>query len=266
MMKQLLKNAMYSLAPQWTASFMAARARAHSHRVIAQWGCLPLNKQLTEKLGHQVLEGPFAGMTMTPMTHCEQLGPFLLGVYESELEPAWEKVLRRDYRTIIDVGSKFGYYAVGLARRYPNARVLAYDIDPWAKQATMEMSSVNGTTNLEVRGFCSTESLGEMDLNGSLILSDCEGYELNLFQERVIPKLKDATLIIETHDCIIPRVSHTLQERFSGTHDVQVFGNPIHRRKTSADLSFVKPELMHLAEHEVRPEQEWLLCLPRSRS
>ncbi|HIE92078.1 MAG TPA: hypothetical protein EYQ83_04125 [Acidobacteria bacterium] len=127
-MKQLLKRGLHAVA-RWTVALMSARARAHSHGVIAQWGCGPLTRTLVERFGSVVQEGPFAGVALTPMTHAEQIGPFLLGAYESELDGAWDTVFRGTYSQIIDIGAKFGYYAVGLARKFPDAAIVAFDTD-----------------------------------------------------------------------------------------------------------------------------------------
>ncbi len=86
--KQFLTGLFLWAAPRWTTSLLSARARAHSHRVIASWGCGSLTRKLVERFGSDVQEGPFVGLTLTPMTYAEQLGPYLLGVYESELSGA----------------------------------------------------------------------------------------------------------------------------------------------------------------------------------
>jgi hypothetical protein len=70
------------------------------------------------------------------------------------LFPAWEEVLGKNYTQIIDIGCKFGYYAFGLAIRYPNVVEHAFDVDPWAKSAIGEMAKLNGVKDLKVHGFC----------------------------------------------------------------------------------------------------------------
>ena len=60
-MKQFLRGLLYAVAPQWTTSLVSARARAHSHRVIASWGCGPIARKLIDRFGSIVQNGPFAG-------------------------------------------------------------------------------------------------------------------------------------------------------------------------------------------------------------
>lgn len=262
-MKQLIKRLLYAIAPQWTTVLMSARSRAHSHRVVANWGCGVINRKLVERFGSRVQEGPFAGMALSPMTHAEQIGPYLLGVYESELDPAWAIVFQKTYNQIIDVGAKFGYYAVGLAKRYPQASVVAFDTDWWARKAVAEMVAANATRNVEVKGFCTAEWLAQHTQDGAFIISDCEGYEGVLFGPDTIPRLGSTTFIIETHDCFVPGVSDQLKTAFEKTHTLQIFGHEAKRRGSTLPLDFLSKPEQQLAVQEVRPPQVWLLGTPK---
>ena len=263
-MRKLIKGILRRIAPQWTMSLLSARARVESHRCIALWGSGPVVDKLIGRFGNRVREGLFAGLILTPMTLAEQLGPYLLGLYESELEGAWNIVFRGSYAQVIDIGARFGYYAVGLARRYPQASVVAFDTDWWARKATRKMAAANGTGNVEVRGFCTPAWLERHTREDALILSDCEGYEAVLFQPGIIPRLRSATLIIETHEVYAPGVTNRLREVFGQTHRILEIGQETARRTTSLDLDFLTDDERRLATREVRTDQSWLLCLPRT--
>jgi hypothetical protein len=243
---------------------MSARARARSHQVVASWGCGPLNHKLVERFGNSVQEGPFAGVILTDMTHAEQIGPYLLGVYESELDEAWATVFRGSYTQIVDIGAKFGYYAIGLAKKYPTTRVVAFDTDWWARDAVREMAAANGLHNIDVKGFCSKEWLAGNIQEAAFIISDCEGYETVLFETDTISKLRSATLIIEVHDCLVPGASDRLLAAFGQTHSVRVYGLEGSQRVPALSLDFLSEPERRLAMHEVRPPQSWLLCLPNT--
>jgi 16S RNA G1207 methylase RsmC len=129
----------------------------------------------------QVLSGPFAGMRLTEEALREHAGPCLLGTYEAELHPWLERLLQRRYAQFIDVGSKYGYYAVGLARRDPSVPSVAFDIDPWARRATREVAAANGVKTLDVRGFATPGWFDRKLLTNALVFSDCEGFERELF-------------------------------------------------------------------------------------
>lgn len=263
-MKQFVKRVLYDLSPQWITALMSARARAHSHRVVASWGCGPLNRKLVERFGSSVQDGPFAGMELTSMTYAEQIGPYLLGFYESELDEAWALVCRGNYTQVIDIGAKFGYYAVGLARKYPAAHVVAFDTDWWARKAIREMAAANRTSNVEVKCYCTSDWLAGHVQGATFIISDCEGYEAVLFCPDTIPALRTATLIIETHDCFVPGVSDRLRTAFRETHVVRVYGNEACRRAPPRSLEFLPEPERQLAVQEARPPQSWLLCLPKA--
>lgn len=264
-MKQLIKHLLYKFAPELTTSMVSAKGRAHSHKVVREWGCGPINQKLISYFGNSVITGPFAGVILTPMTHAEQIGPYLLGVYESELDDAWTTILQGNYTQIIDVGAKFGFYAVGLAKKYPQAEVMAFDTDWWARKATREMASANQTSNVQIKGFCTPQWLTQNIRQDAFIISDCEGFEGVLFSDEVIAKLTTTTLIVETHDCSVPGVCERLRKHFEKTHIVQTVGMIGSRRTPDVDLSFLASDReRELASQEVRPDQIWLLCLPKS--
>jgi hypothetical protein len=260
--KALVKALLYRIAPRGTAALISARARAHSHRVVSGWGGRAVADKLLERFGDRVQEGPFAGLQLTRAACAEQVGPYLLGTYESELDEAWAVVFRGSYVQIVDIGAKFGYYAVGLARRYPDASVVAFDTDWWARKAVAGMAAANGTRNVEIKSFCSPEWLGSHLRPASLIVSDCEGYEAALFAPSVVASLRSVTLIIETHDQMVPGVTESLRRMFGDTHVVRAFGHGHVRRSTTRALDFLTDAERQLAVQEVRSPQIWLLCLP----
>lgn len=263
MWKESLKNLLYRVAPQFTTEFMSARARAYSQKIIASWGCGEVNRLLVEHFGMTVLSGPMAGLKLTESAKQEQLGPYLLGIYESELDAVWDELLGHSYTQIVDIGAKFGYYAVGLARRYTEAQVVAFDTDWWARRAISELARANQTTNVDVRGYCSAEWLASGVKPGALVISDCEGFEAALFTDKTIRCLTNVTLIVETHDCYVPGVSDRLEKLFSQSHRCRRVGLTEVRRPSPVNLDFLTADQRKLAEHEVRDRQVWLVCTPR---
>jgi len=262
-LKEYLKRMLWAAAPQFAASLFSVHARVISQNSMADWGCAQLNKKLVERFGSQVQDGPFAGLVLTPMTCAEHLGPYLLGVYESELDSAWEIVFRGCYRQIVDIGAKFGYYAVGLARKYPHIPAIAFDTDWWARRALREMASANHADKLVIKSFCSPDWLKSNLEEEAFVISDCEGYEAVLFDFDNIKSFSSTVLIIETHDFDETAITAKLQALFAATHTVRVYESGIGRRKVSAALDFLSEEERLLAANEVRPAQKWLLCLPK---
>jgi hypothetical protein len=262
--KSLLRKTLYSVAPETTTALLSARSRAHSHRLVQEWGLGKLTHKLIERFGPTVQSGPFRGLTLTPMTLAEHLGPFLLGTYEAELHPWLEEVGRGSYSQLLDVGAKFGYYAVGLARYHPGSRVVAFDTDWWARKATREMAVANRTPNVETVGFCSPAWLEKYLEPNSFILSDCEGYEATLFGDCHARALDSATLLVEIHDNLLAGVGARVRQRFAHSHDMRTVANT-GERLSPVNLEFITLEERRSALHEVRGPQEWLFLTPKAR-
>jgi hypothetical protein len=261
--KQLVKRAMLAAAPAWTTSLLSGRARAHKHRLVREWKLNRLTEKLLTILGPNVRSGPFEGMKLTPMSHQEILGPFLLGTYEFQLHPWFRKVAGGRFSQIINVGSSFGYYAVGLARLFPDSEVIAFDTDRWARAACREMASENRTSNVDVARFCSPAWLYRNLQRSSLIMCDCEGYEAELFTGSTSSVLRSATVIVETHDQISVGVTDRIRVNFSKSHKVAtVFAEPANVPLPPIDHSLLTADEIQDAIREVRGDQAWLLLTP----
>lgn len=150
--------------------------------------------------------------------------PKLLGSYEKELEVVFADIMCKNYDTIIDVGCAEGYYAVGLARHFPHAKVYAYDTDSYARKLCTDMARLNGVEGqLIVGSECNETALLALPLSGrALIITDCEGYEKQLFTPRVVAALARHDVLIEVHDLFDMEISNLLRERFKNTHDLRV--------------------------------------------
>ena len=216
----------------------------------------------------KILHGPFQAMTYPKADAIGGL-PYakLMGSYEAELHPTIESIISEDYRQVIDVGCAEGYYAVGLAMRLKNSQVIAFDIDPKARALCSKMAQINGVSDrVEIRQACTAETLIKMNFdNKSLIISDCESYELELFSKETIENLRTTDVLIGTHDFMNLEISKELERRFSQTHKV-------HRIQSIDDIekartySYPESANMNLLEKkalfaEGRPSiMEWLWC------
>jgi hypothetical protein len=161
--------------------------------------------------GLTVTGGPFAGLTY-PDTEPLSLVPKLLGVYESELHAAVEEAIRARPEVIVNVGAADGYYAVGLKRRCPDARVIAYEADAGQADICRRVAAANDV-DVEVRGAAARDDLG----GASLIVMDCEGCERALLKPPI-----NAAMIVELHDFLDPGVGDAIAARFAPTHDVAI--------------------------------------------
>jgi len=261
-MKSVIKAAMYKVFPQLATQIFSARARAYSHKLVRELGCAALNEKLLKRFGNRVLHGPFAGMTLSPETCREHLAPFLLGTYESELHQIWCSILQMKFSLLIDVGAKFGYYAVGLAKQFPDREVLAFDTDPWARKATREMGAANGVS-VEVRAFCNPDWLRNHLPEGAFIFSDCEGYEATLFGSSEAPNLQSATMLIEIHEELSPGVTELLCKKFARSHEAMIIPARANQPDTMPELASLTEAEREMAMNEYRPGNQCWLFLSR---
>jgi hypothetical protein len=259
--KQFLKAVGYTLAPQLTTAVVSSRSRAHSASLVKAWGLFDLNQRLIARAGRRVLNGPFAGMTLTSSAEQQHVGPYLLGTYEMELHGWIEQCLRGRFNQIVDIGTSFGYYAVGLARSFPRTPVIAFDPDWWARRAVAEMAAANGVSNITLERYCTSSWLARNLKSSALVVSDCEGYEATLFLDAPIPTLATATMIVELHEQTPGELAQRFEARFSPTHSIERVSE---RKMTPVvpTLSGFDSTQLERLSREVRGPQTWVYLRP----
>ena len=200
--------------PQWMLAPLKAIYARYHYALVTRLNRHWLNRLVTEHPA-TVQSGPFQGMQYGETgLECEMVSKWL-GAYEMELHEIVEVLCRGPYTTVINVGCAEGYYTVGLARRLTRASVYAFDLDPKMVTACRRLSACNGVGDrVTVAGDCSPVQLNPLVTGDTLIVSDCEGGELELLDPAQAPALKDADLLVEIHDFINPAISSTLLSRF----------------------------------------------------
>ena len=218
-----------------------------------------LTQAIVKRYGLVVLAGPFAGMLYVAEAAGSSLLPKLLGSYEAELHQSVTAIIDSDYGRIIDVGCAEGYYAVGLALRVPEARVFAFDIDPRARQLCEEMAEVNSVSErVVVGGECNCERLDALLDDRSLVICDCEGYELELLDPDRVPNLSVSDVLVELHDFIDRTISPTIISRFAETHDISLISSHERDPSTYPALETFSDWDRHVAVAEFREDQmQW---------
>lgn len=169
--------------------------------------------------GGRVRRGPFAGMRLPRSAAEGCLAPKLLGAYESELHPVIEQIAYRGYRTIVNIGCAEGYYAVGLARRMPEARILAFDIEAHARDATLALAEAHGVADrVTVGGEFTTDDFAALHPAETFVFCDIEGAEIDLLTPDKAPNLRRLDILVELHNLPEVGVNRRMLDRFSATH------------------------------------------------
>jgi glycosyltransferase involved in cell wall biosynthesis len=196
-------------------------ALARMTTLLVRYRSMLLTGDVAARCGLVVQAGPFAGMKYLRTSTSGPLLPKLLGCYEAELWEVLEQAARKPYRQVVNIGCGEGYYAVGLARRLPGARVYAFDTQELARSLCGELAALNGVAErVVVGGLCEVARLRELAGPGTLVLCDCEGGEVGLLQPELVPGLRQCDILVELHDTIDPQISRTIISRFETSHDV----------------------------------------------
>jgi len=200
--------------------------------------------------------------------------PKLLGIYEQELNPQIEEIVARNPRLVIDVGAAEGYYAVGLAVRLPQAHVIAFEMEPLGRRALHEMATLNEAIfRVNIRGRCEASDLQEAleKEERAVVVCDVEGYEKQLLNPDAVPGLRNAAILVELHDFLVPNITEILKNRFSSTHQItQIWQEPRFRSDfpwSTLVTRLLPGSYLDWAVSEWRPvRMAWLWIVPKQPS
>lgn len=218
-----MRNRIRRLLQSWEVS-PYTQLRAADHR---NWAYDRLAKRLATLADYAVLSGPYVGMKYFGLQGVPVVDPLpttkFLGSFEEEIHPWIERLVERGFRRIMHIGVGEGYHVVGLAMRLPQAHSIVFDTLIAARKACRALAEQNKVRErMQLRGFCGGDGLLDIELSGSLIVSDCGGAELMLLDPKLHPTLSSATMLVETHDAFDSRITPRLVGRFSGTHRIDL--------------------------------------------
>jgi ribosomal protein L11 methylase PrmA len=158
---------------------------------------------------------------------------------------------------MVDVGCAEGYYTTGLALT-TKAKIIAFDAENDELQFAREMAQANRVAGqIDFRQWCNPQDL--IDIAGQaerlFVLSDCEAYEIELFNEAAVRALQRADILIELHG----DVKAELMRRLGKSHTLEVIivfdRTNRGRRLEMEDMSQADRDR---AVDECRFPQEWL--------
>src|SRR5262245_14176706 len=182
------------------------------HEVIGGFLKRGQTQALMQKIGSpsHPLAGPFADMQCLNEATGSAFFPKMVGTYELEIRDAVEWIVNYQPDLVVNVGCAEGYYAIGMARRLPDARVVAFDIESRARRLTQKLASINNVENrVEIGRKCTVSNLEPLCASASkpAIIVDCEGFEDHLLVPQQVPSLAKTVILVEVHDCFAPGVS-----------------------------------------------------------
>ena len=213
-----LKSTIYALCSNATTNkvMFHVASNIHSDRVSQVFDGI-CSKVFSEKV---VLNGPFKGMK-----YPNWYFPKLMGCYEDEIYDALESLFQKPYTKILNLGSADGYYTLGFAFRFPQACILAYELNQNLLALTKKLAELNGFDNIEYIGPANIEVLNDAEIDeNTFVFCDVDSYEYIAMDPEKVPGLKKANLLIELHDFMQPdwKITETILKRFEKTHNVEM--------------------------------------------
>ena len=197
-------------------------------RYLAKWRTEVVANTLENRQGRIVSHGPFNGMDYAVRASEGTRSARLLGAYEASLHPVIEAIIAARPQLIIDIGSAEGYYAVGLARRLPAARVLARDASETAQELCRALAAANGVADrVEVGGLFTHADFVICRAQPSVVICDIEGAEAALLDPIAAPGLLAADILVECHPAAAPGIVDTLCRRFQASHKITELGRKL---------------------------------------
>jgi hypothetical protein len=233
----------------------------HERLFPVEWA----NRRVRDRFGDVVQAGPFKGMRYPDwaMTEVDSYSPKVLGTFERELHGAVESMIGAAPPAVVNIGSAEGYYAVGMALRLPQARVIAFEPRETQVHQMRTLAELNGTRVEIVAAPCTPDLLaGALDA-GAAVLCDCDGCENELLDPSLVPALESCEAIVETHDLWRPGTSDRLKARFGPTHDIEEVDTVPRFVGDFPELGFMPLVTRQLAISEFREgPQSWLVMRP----
>jgi precorrin-6B methylase 2 len=158
-----------------------------------------------------------------------------IGTYEHVLHDALSAAIGRGYQTVLNIGCAEGYYAVGLARLLPFAKIHAFDIDPMQQSYCRANAQLNGVADrVTVSGLFEGRMFADFADHATLVICDIEGGEIELLRPVKWPALGRMDLLVELHEERMANLAEEFTRRFGSTHELSHIA-----RSYPADVSFL---------------------------
>lgn len=191
--------------------------------------------------------------------------------FRCQLAPVIEEIVGQRFARIINVGAAEGYYAVGVARRIPDAVVHAFEMDARVRSLLGATAAANGVGDrVLIQGKC--EPADQRDRLASaervLVICDVEGSESVLLDPDLIPQLASAHILVELHELMHHGITELLRTRFQGSHRIEQIWDETRSAQDYPFRTFYTRLLPHRfllnAITEKRSErQSWFWMRPR---
>ena len=216
--KRVLKHILsFVPTPNWSARYPDLNRLEKAKMTV-------LCQTLLKHTGSMVFGGPFSTMKLAGNLDLASDPKMIVGCYEEEVHGIINDVICHAPTHVIDVGSAFGYYAVGFALQIADTTVTAFEaVEDRHWQQLADLARINGVSSkITQRGLCTAEELAKTCTPGSFVLCDCEGAEVDILDPIKTPALKSCKILVEIHEFNTPSIVATLISRFRNSHEIKI--------------------------------------------
>ena len=221
--------------------------------------------------GRVTAYGPFKGTIL----HSDQSGSGifasrLLGTYEREVMEELVAMSRTVDGPFINIGAAEGYFCTGMVAAGWSKLAYAYEIIPELRKIVAENAAENGCADtVSVDSEASFEKFSRIleEHSQALILSDTEGAEYDLFDERTLELCRNCPMVIELHPLFVPdgaEKTRALLETASKWFDLRMIQRNVYMPGQFEELRNIDENARLLALSEGRGEwQDWVALTPK---
>jgi hypothetical protein len=215
-----------------------------------------LSNKIAAYFDWTIAYGPLKSMKFVQDSHwgSSDKGTMILGLYEQEILDELTS-LPPDRKVFINLGAGDGYYGVGVVKGGIFEKSYCYELSAKGRDVVKRTAELNQVEDrVIIRGQATRNFVNEIfdeGLSKSVVLSDIEGCEFDIFNESCFEKLRDTIIIIELHDGFFSDGDVKIKailDASSSTHKVK------HLTMGARDLSQY-PELATWSDND-----RWLLC------
>jgi len=231
---------------------------------------LELSLKVCEIFNYEIGYGVFRGMRLGPESTWNRMdrGGMILGIYEHEVIKA---LSHNKGRILINLGAGDGFYAIGGVKSGLFEESMAFEMNPESQSLIAENARLNGVEKISIYGLATKNfwislKINSHDLEKTVVISDIEGNEFEIFDEAAFSYFEKSILIIEIHDWIEEGVSklQSLVNASRGTHDYKILTTGARDPSEFEELSKFSDNERWLLCSEGRPKlMKWFVFKPK---
>ena len=231
---------------------------------------MELSRKVCEIFNNEVRYGVFRGMRLGPESTWNRMdrAGMILGMYEQEVITTLDQ---NRGRILINLGAGDGFYAIGAVKSGLFEESIALEMHAESRSLIVENAKLNRIEKISIYGLAAKNfwinlRINPRDLERTMVISDIEGDEFEIFDETAFSYFEKSILIIEIHDWVEGGLSkiQTLINASCSTHDYKILTTGARDPSDFEELSSFSDNERWLLCSEGRPKlMKWFVFEPK---